>query len=46
MVDMENKGVSRGLLLPAINTNEALRVPGASVSDQKSIIDATKLPIL
>jgi hypothetical protein len=46
VVDMENQVVSRGLLLPAINTKEALRVPGASVSDQESILEATQLPIL
>ena len=46
VVDMENQVVSRGLLLPAINTKEALRVPGASVSDQESALEATQLPIL
>ena len=46
VVDMENQVVSRGLLLPAINTKEALRVPGASVSDQENALEATQLPIL
>ena len=46
VVDMENQVVSRGLLFPAINTKEALRVPGASLGDQESILEATQLPIL
>ena len=43
VVDMENQVVSRGLLLPAINTKEALRVPGASVSDQENDLEEAKL---
>ena len=43
VVDMENQVVSRGLLLPAINTKEALRVPGASVSVQENALEEAKL---
>ena len=46
VVNMGNRVVSHGLLLPAINTKEALRVPGASLGDQESILEATQLPIL
>ena len=43
VVDMENQVVSRGPLLPAINTKEALRVPGASAKDQESALEEAKL---
>ena len=43
VVDMENQVVNRGLLLPAINTKEALRVPGVSVKGQESAFEEVKL---
>jgi hypothetical protein len=46
VADMENQVVNLLPLLPAINTKEILKVPGASASDQESALEATLLPIL
>ena len=46
VVDTGNQVVSPGPLLPAISTKEALRVPGAPISDQENVLEATRLPML
>jgi hypothetical protein len=46
VVDMGSQVVSRGLLLPAINTKEVPRVPGASISGQENVLEETELLLL